>query len=156
MTLNPNWYLNATGQFQQIGSGQIGISTTTSTAFLTSVSNFTVADISITNTSYTDGPSVAQGTTGVWYASGSITFTDGVGAANVSGILWDGQTIVASGNVNINAATAMRTMSLSGIFTNPSTNIKISALNQTRAAGLLKNTVSGSSRDCSLYAFRIG
>ena len=24
MTLNPNWYLNATGQFQQIGSGQIG------------------------------------------------------------------------------------------------------------------------------------
>jgi hypothetical protein len=57
------------------------------------------ADVALNNTAnYFDGPSVAQGSTGTWFGTGTMTLTDSGGAQNFYCKLWDGTTVMASGN----------------------------------------------------------
>ncbi len=74
MTLNPNWYLNATGQFQQIGSGQIGISTTTTTGFLTYLTATNASSITISSAAYVPLLALTQGSSGTWFVEGTASF----------------------------------------------------------------------------------
>ena len=114
----------------------------------------TTADITVSGGAgvYTDGPSVAQGTTGIWYASGTLTFgAPGNTQPNVK--LWDGTTVMASGGALLLGGDNL-TVSLSGIITNPAGNIKMSAASATTST--LKFNFTGNSADCTLTAFRIG
>lgn len=119
------------------------------------LSNILAADVTMSNTSlYYEGPKVAQGTSGLWYVSGSITL--GVTAGNPINVkLWDGTTVIASGEATGPTVTGVFHVHLSGIINSPAGDIRISARSPAAAATMYYN-VSGNSKDSSLFAFRIG
>ena len=113
------------------------------------------ADVLLNNASnYFDGPSVAQGTTGTWFASGTVTLVDTGGATLIYGKLWDGTTLIASGKVTVPAAGNIVTMSLSGCLSSPAGNIRISCLDNLTTGKILFNG-SGNSKDSTISAYRI-
>ncbi len=85
-----------------------------------------------TNTSSTttgvfvDGPSVAQGTAGTWYVSGHLSLEAINGAASAAAKLWDGTTVIDSGQVACHAASATQDCALSGFIASPAGNLRLS------------------------------
>ena len=104
--------------------------------------------------SYFDGPSVAQGTVGTWFASGTVTISDTV-AASFSAKLWDGTTVIASAGVNTSGANERITMSLSGFIASPVGNIRISVKDVTSVNGTMYFNDSGNSKDSTITAIRV-
>jgi hypothetical protein len=114
------------------------------------------ADTAISNSSYSDGPSIAQGTSGTWFVSGTITVLDTAAATQYSVKLWDGTTVIASCKFTTTGANLPEATTLSGYLASPAANIKISA--QSNAAGAtssFKFNLSGNSKDCTISAYRI-
>ena len=156
MTLNPNWFLNATGQFTPIGSGQIALSTTTTTGFLTYVTSTSTVTINLNTTATTfDGPFVTQGTSGVWLAFGSVTISDSAAPNQTHVKLWDGTTVIASGEARVTALNVGASVLLSGIISNPASNLKVSMVCNT-ATGIMLYNFTPYLKDCYLTAIRIG
>ena len=118
------------------------------------ITNSLGADVALNNTSnYFDGPSVAQGTSGTWFASGTVTVLDAsLAAFEVK--LWDGTTVIASALIS-QAAGLNGAVSLSGFITSPAGNIRISVKDQTTTAGNIKFNASGNSKDSTITAIRI-
>jgi hypothetical protein len=122
---------------------------------LSSLTNSLGADVALNNTAnYFTGPTVAQGTSGTWFASGTVTLTDTAGAAFFYVKLWDGTTVIASGVVRTDVASAIDTVSLSGYLASPAGNIRISVRDVTSTSGAIKFNVSGESKDSTLSVFR--
>lgn len=120
----------------------------------TPITNSLGADVTLNNTgTYFDGPSVAQGTSGTWFASGTVTITD-TATGQYDCKLWDGTTVVASTRCTVGVATAATSISLSGFLTSPAANLKISVKPNTTTATMRFNQ-SGNSKDSTLTAFRI-
>lgn len=114
------------------------------------------ANVALNNTgNYFDGPSVAQGVTGTWFASGTVTLADTGVAANIICKLWDGTTVIASGSITTSGAGPNLTMSLSGPLTTPAGNIKISCRDTTAVTGLILANASGNAKDSTVTVFRI-
>ena len=108
--------------------------------------------------SYTDGPSAANGTTGTWFASGTITINDtSASAANFYCKLYDGGSkIAASANVVHPAAANLRTtVSLSGTISAPAGNIRIACAPQDTTTGVMEFNRTGNSKDSTVTAFRL-
>ena len=121
------------------------------------ITNSLGADVACNNTAnYFTGPSAAQGTSGTWFGSGTVTVSDTAGAANFSVKLWDGTTVISSARVNSNTANANRIISLSGFIASPAGNIRISVRDETSTSGLILFNASGNSKDSTITAFRIG
>ena len=116
--------------------------------------NSLAADVTCNNTAlYFDGPSVAQGSTGTWFASGTVT----VGAPqgqNVWAKLWDGTTVIASAAFLFNAADHRSTISLSGYLASPAGNLRISVRYPNGTSTIEWNT-SGNEKDSTISAFRL-
>ncbi len=111
-------------------------------------------------TLFKDGPTVAQGTTGLWFASGQITLMS-TSANTIMGRLWDGTSVIASGVVTVAGVNFRATLPLSGFILNPVGNIRISARFLTGAgntsilatdAGFVDDT----GVDSTITAIRIG
>jgi hypothetical protein len=104
-----------------------------------------------------DGPSIAQGTTGTWWVSGSVTVLDTVGVSEIDCKLWDGTTVISSGSAEVSnqAASQPQTVHLSGFITSPAGNLRISCKNISRATGVIKFNLTGTSKDSTISAFRI-
>lgn len=123
---------------------------------LGALTNSLAADVALNNTSnYFDGPSVAQGTTGTWFASGSVTVRDTGGAAWFLCKLWDGTTVIASGDQKTSAAGEHNVVHLSGYLATPAGNIRISCKDTTATTGAILFNETGESKDATLSAFRI-
>jgi hypothetical protein len=121
------------------------------------ITNSLGADVLLNNTaSYFDGPSVAQGTSGTWFVSGTIMCLDTAGAANFFAKLWDGTTLIASGIVASSGANQTVTFSLSGFINSPAGNIRISVRDATATTGKIVYNSSALSKDCTITAIRIG
>lgn len=121
------------------------------------ITNSLGADVALNNVAnYFDGPSIAQGTTGTWFVSGTITVNDTAGAAGIVVKLWDGTTVIASAWVLVDSANAMRPVSLSGYITSPAGNLRMSAKDLSSASGAIKFNQSGNSKDSTITAIRIG
>lgn len=123
---------------------------------LSSITNSLGADTAISNAGYTDGPSVAQGTTGTWWASGAVTFLDTSGATQIKFKLWDGTTVIASASIATPAANFTASVTLSGYLASPAGDLRISATST--AAGATSTFIfnaSGNSKDCTISAVRI-
>lgn len=120
----------------------------------TVVTNSLGSNTTIANGSYTDGPSTAQGTSGGWWASGTVTIGDTV--ANVGGCkLWDGTTVIASTNFRQQStAAAGIPVSLSGFISSPAGNIRISCTSNDATATFRFND-SGAGKDSTLTVHRI-
>lgn len=120
------------------------------------VTNSLGADVALNNVSnFIDGPSVNVGTSGTWFASGTVTCTDAAGAANFQGLLWDGNTHISSCDATITTVNFITTVTLSGFITNPVGNLRISVrdINSTSGKMLFNNT--GLAKDSTITAFRI-
>lgn len=114
-------------------------------------------DVALNNqVAFFDGPSVAQGLTGIWLAIGKVTLVDTAGAASFVPKLWDGTTVVDTAQVNTGAINAQTSVTLAGIFTNPTGNIRVSATDQTSTSGKILANGSGQGHDSSLTVIRIG
>ncbi len=123
----------------------------------TILSNSLAADVSIpTIGTYVDGPSVAQGTTGTWLVTGTVTVIDSVGVAGFNAKLWDGTTVIASSSASTAGANFRESIALSGVITNPAANLKISVTDITSTSGKIIFNVTGNSKDSTLTAVRIG
>jgi hypothetical protein len=118
------------------------------------ITNSLAADVALNNTSsYFDGPSVAQGTVGTWFASGTVTMVDpSITTYHVK--LWDGTTVIASDAVSASAA-FNASAALSGFLASPAGNLRISVRDTVNTTGNIKFNVTGSSRDSTITAFRI-
>ena len=113
------------------------------------------ADVALNNTAnFFDGPSIAQGTAGTWYASGTVTLEDPT-AALLFVKLWDGTTVVSSAADFVIGGLAV-TVALSGFIASPASDLKISVRDVSNATGLIKFNRTGESRDSTITAIRIG
>lgn len=149
----------------QFGAVKVDGTTITATdgvisAATTNLSKVTASlgsNVALNNTAnYFDGPSVAQGTSGVWFAEGTVTVTAPGGATEIYAKLWDGTTVIASAAAPIYTATAAISISLSGYITSPAGNIRISCRDVSRTDGSMVYNRTGNSKDCTISAVRIG
>jgi hypothetical protein len=141
------------------GTGLSGGTFTTMGTCAVSLSNLTNslgADVALNNTSnYFDGPSVAQGVTGTWYASGTVTLTDTGANVNMSCKLWDGtNAAVASANTFISVG-SFQSQALSGVVTSPSGNIRMSCKDINATTGKIVSNQTGLSKDSTVSVYRI-
>jgi hypothetical protein len=141
-------------------SGQLAVWTSSTAiqgvSLLSSLTNSLGADVSLSNTTlYFDGPSVAQGTTGTWFVSGTVTIVDTSGAAAFQVKLWDGTTVVASTQGLTNAANVVGSISVSGVIASPAGNLRISVKDLNFASGKILFNNSGNSKDSTITAVRI-
>lgn len=93
---------------------------------LSSLTNQLAGNVAITANVYATGPSVAQGSVGTWFASGTVTVI-ATGSTNaVTAKLWDGTTVIASGELVVTGTDGF-SIALSGVITSPAGNLRISA-----------------------------
>jgi hypothetical protein len=118
------------------------------------ITNSIGSDVNLSNTaSFFDGPSIAQGTSGTWWASGQATLIDTTLATMICK-LWDGTTVINSA-VATAAANSRVVIALSGFITSPAANIRISCQDGTNTTGKIIFSASGLSKDSTVSAHRI-
>jgi hypothetical protein len=122
---------------------------------LSKFTNSLGADKATNASTYTDGPSVAQGSTGTWFASGTITLVDTSVGRTFSVKLYDGTTVIASANHTTAASNSTVTVALSGYITSPAGNIRIAAIQSAGTTGKILFNQSGNSMDSTISAIRI-
>jgi hypothetical protein len=151
VTLGAGYGIAVTGTNPVTSSG-----TFTPAVGLTTLSNSLGADVALNNISnYFTGPTVAQGSTGTWFASGGVTLQDTGGVAAFYCKLWDGTTVVDSRGWDSSAANFYGNMSLQGVFTSPTGNITISCRDASFTTGKIIFNRTGNSKDSSLTVVRI-
>ncbi|RXG93031.1 hypothetical protein [Bradyrhizobium zhanjiangense] len=127
-------------------------------ATITSMTSSLGADVamSVTNTYY-DGPSIAQGSVGKWEVCAVVTVTNTAAATEINWKLWDGTTVIASGSAPITASGARQTIS-TGVhpINTPAGNLRISLRDIATSTSKMEFNRSGSGKDCTISATRIG
>jgi hypothetical protein len=115
------------------------------------------SDVLLNNVAnYFDGPSVAQGTVGTWFASGTVTL-QATGSNDGYHIkLWDGTTVITSTAVFPNTVSAIATVCLSGYIVSPANNIRISVKDVSSTSGKILFNGTGNSKDSTISVYRIG
>lgn len=125
-------------------------------ALFSPITNSLSGDVALNNVSnYFDGPSVAQGSTGTWFVSGTVTVLDTGSAAGIDVKLWDGTTVIASTILVLAAINSAQPVSLSGYIASPAGNLRISCKDVSATTGAIKFNSSGNSKDSTITAIRI-
>lgn len=120
------------------------------------ITNSIGATVALNNTAnFFDGPSVAQGSVGTWFVSGTVTLNDTAQPSTFICKLWDGTTVIASGGTINLSANNVVTVSLSGIITSPAGNLRISCKDLSATTGQILATVGGVANASTLTAYRI-
>lgn len=145
--------------FQIAGQGITAVTGANATVLTggTQITDSLGANVSLSNTGlYFDGPSIAQGSSGTWFASGTVSLVDTAGAANFKCKLWDGTTVIAANTTNSTGINAYTLISLSGYLASPAGNIRISCNDATSTSGVIgANATSLGNKDSTISAFRI-
>ncbi len=148
----PSWSAAGSGSVTSVtcGTGLSGGTFTTT--------NFLSGEVSTgaINT-YTDGPSIAQGTSGTWMVTGQVTVWDTAGVSEFDCKLWDGTTVISGGSAiaSPQAASQPAMIPLSGFLASPVGNIKITCRDVSRTTGFMKFNLTGTSKDSGLSGYRI-
>ena len=120
------------------------------------ITNSLGADVALNNTAnYFDGPSIAQGTSGTWFVSGTVTLNNTGTAGAFLVKLWDGTTVIASASVDGSAAGFKTSCSLSGYIASPAGNLRMTVKDQGGTSGKIVFNASGNSKDSTITAIRI-
>lgn len=123
---------------------------------ISSLTNSLSSDVNLNNTaSYFDGPSVAQGTVGTWFASGTVTLIDTGASSGFFLKLWDGTNVLASASQIGAIANGYLTVALSGQIASPTGNIRISVRDSSSTGGKILFNQSGNSKDSTVTVFRL-
>ena len=160
--MSVNKYLQQiTGAFRQIAYSDVsGTPTIPSTlptlAYLTSSLG---SNVSLSTTGVFDGPSVSQGSSGTWLATGQLT-VGSTGTFFWYAKLWDGTTVIDSGYGSAvqelaGAGVSDISIPLSGVLASPAGNIKMSVAVSAAGSGIIANN-SGFGKDTTLTVVRIG
>jgi len=122
------------------------------------ITNSLSGNVALNNTAnYFTGPTVAQGSTGTWFASGTVVVLDSAAGAIFDVKLWDGTTVIAEARVTTTAASQEQPASVSGFITSPASNIRISVRDVVSTNGQIRfNSNSDGSKTATITAFRIG
>lgn len=153
-TTNITSNTSAITSLQTAGQGLTNVSGSLAVS-LSKITNSISGDVSLNNTAnYFDGPSVAQGTSGTWFASGTVTVTD-TSVARIFAKLWDGTTVIASAEQRIDTAGGIYCLSLSGFISSPAGNIKISCRDVTNTTGKILANDTTNAKDSTISAIRI-
>lgn len=104
---------------------------------------------------FTDGPTVAQGTSGTWHADGGVTVQDSAGTSTVKCKLWDGTTVIDSRAQLMASANNSFNLSLAGNLASPANNIKISCATSSAATTTFRFNDSGQGKDTTVSVYRI-
>lgn len=163
------WGINITGNAATANNAASATNATNATnagnltgtpTFFAPITNSLTSSVSLTNSAlYFDGPSVAQGASGKWFASGTVTLH-----TNTSTLyaikLWDGTTVIATTLVSA-AAGEWQSVSLSGFISAPAGNLRISVrdINGTSSIILYGDDPAGGAgngKASTITAFRIG
>lgn len=146
-----NLVVQATGSLLNI-SGQL----TTLQNLASPITASTSVDIATNSTStYFDGPTIAQGSSGKWFASGAVTVIDTAASRNFNCKLWDGTTVIASATVSTGGANFSAVVPLSGFIAFPSSNLRISVNEPGGTNGKIQFNQSGNAKDSTITAYRI-
>lgn len=123
---------------------------------LAPVTNSLGSNVALNNASnYFDGPSIAQGTTGTWWVSGTVTVSDPTTSGATFYVkLWDGTTVIANCAVTVAGSSNWGSASLSGYITGPAANLRIS-VKCTSTTGLAVATADSITKACTITAHRI-
>lgn len=114
------------------------------------------SDVSLNSTStYFDGPSIAQGTSGTWFVSGKVTLSDLTNAPTFLVKLWDGTTVIDSAESSFSGTVNTQSVALSGYIASPAGNLRISVKESNATTGAIKFNISGNSKDSTITAIRI-
>jgi hypothetical protein len=150
-------YADTTTQMDVFVIRKSGAALVSSQLDASAITNSLAADVDLNNTgSFFTGPTVAQGSTGTWFASGTVTMEDTAGNARFDVKLWDGTTVIASATVFTAGGTNYRIpVSLSGYLASPAGNIRISVKDATSTNGKIRYDSSGAGKDSTVSAFRI-
>ncbi len=141
--------------FAQVDYSDIS-NTPSGTITLTKLTNALSGDIALNDiTKYFDGPGVAQGSSGVWFVSGSVTCDD-VGASVFYVKLWDGTNLIASGTSTTAGNLYTTCISLAGYISNPSGNIRLSVKAVSSITAKIVFNYTGNSKDSTITAIQIG
>ena len=122
---------------------------------LTKITNNLGANVALTVAStYYDGPSVAQGLVGTWFAIGTVTL-ENAAITRFNCKLYDGTTVMASCSTAQSTGGGYVSATLSGIITTPAGNIRI-AVADLLGGGTIVYDVTSFATDSSIRAIRIG
>jgi hypothetical protein len=127
-------------------------------AFMAPVTGSLGVNASIGTGAYVNGPTINPGSSGTWFVSGQVTILVNGGASgdNFDVKLWDGSSVVVdSAAVNIQP-NVYAVVHLSGKVSSFSGNLAISVIASTVSTGLIIANATGSGKDSTLTAFRIG
>ena len=120
------------------------------------ITNSISGDVALNNTSnFFTGPTIAQGTAGTWFVSGTVTLADSAGSAAFAARLWDGTTVIASGQAVSVSANNNITISLSGYISSPAGNLRIDCKDGTATTGVISANATGLAKDSTITAIRI-
>lgn len=123
---------------------------------MSNAANSLSGNVAMNNISnYFTGPSVAQGTSGTWYASGQVTVEDTSTVALFYCKLWDGTTVIDSAASATGGANFRLSIHLSGILSSPAANIRISCRDTSSTNGSMLFNETGNSKDSTLTVMRI-
>jgi len=114
------------------------------------------SDVNIANNSYSNGPVIATGTSGIWEITGTITVasTDSATDSIACRIGDSSSNFYASGVFTI-PASGTTMVSLSARAVNPGTNVSIACDNTTSGNTKFKANASGTGKDTTLTAVRL-
>lgn len=125
--------------------------------FFAPITNSLGANVTLTTSGiYYDGPSIAQGSTGKWFVSGTVSVVYSGNATIFQAKLWDGTTIIASAVGYADTSGGQVALALSGYIDTPAGNLRISVANNGFNGGLILYTSSGLGKDSTITAFRVG
>lgn len=143
-------------------TASVGTNTTqlATTAFVSAfpqpISNSLAADVDLNNTAnYFLGPSTAQGTSGTWFACGTVTLMATTAGSGMYVKLWDGTTVIDSAAAVIPVTSGYIAVTLSGFLASPAGNIRISVKDISSTDGKILFNQSGNSKDSTITAFKV-
>jgi hypothetical protein len=120
------------------------------------ITNSLSGNVALNNSAnYFDGPSVAQGTVGTWFASGTVTLRDSASGATFHVKLWDGTTVIASAVLSTPQTNFSGAASLSGFIANPAGNLRISAKDISTTSGQITANDTSNGADSTITAIRL-
>jgi len=155
LTVNGALKLNGSGTPSQAACADLSNAGTYCAISSGVTTNSLSGDVAMNNTAnYFDGPSVAQGSTGTWMATGTVVTKD-TAASAIACKLWDGTTVFASSQQNMATTNVALTFSLSGVIVSPAGNIRISCRDLSATSGSIKFNESGNSKDSTVTAWRV-
>lgn len=121
-----NLFLRNDGRFIAVNSGDVSTSTSTNTnALFTTFYSTLTSTVALSNTgNFFSGPSIAQGSSGIWLVMGAAACLDSAGSAAMSARIFDGTTqwggIIGFESPGVSLAGSM---TISAIATSPSGNL---------------------------------